>query len=114
MGGGGSYYSPSRRSSSSRRYSSRKNSGCYVATCVYGSYDCPQVWTLRRYRDFHLAKSLVGRMFVRIYYTISPFFVRCFGKKRWFKKICRQFLDKMILSLKNKGYKDSPYQDRTW
>ena len=20
-------------------------SGCYIATCVYGSYDCPQVWT---------------------------------------------------------------------
>ena len=26
--------------------------GCYVATCIYGSYDCPQVWTLRRYRDY--------------------------------------------------------------
>lgn len=31
--------------------------GCYVATCVYGSYDCPQVWTLRRYRDYKLAES---------------------------------------------------------
>ena len=29
----------------------KKKQGCYVATCVYGSYDCPQVWTLRRYRD---------------------------------------------------------------
>ena len=26
--------------------------GCYVATAVYGSYDCPEVWVLRRYRDF--------------------------------------------------------------
>ena len=24
---------------------------CYVATAVYGSYDCPEVWTLRRFRD---------------------------------------------------------------
>lgn len=27
------------------------NNGCYIATCVYGSYDCPQVWILRRFRD---------------------------------------------------------------
>ena len=27
------------------------DSGCYIATCVYGSYDCPQVQTLRRFRD---------------------------------------------------------------
>lgn len=24
-----------------------EKNGCYIATCVYGSYDCPQVWTLR-------------------------------------------------------------------
>ena len=30
----------------------KSSGGCYVATAVYGSYDCPQVWTLRRYRDY--------------------------------------------------------------
>ena len=44
--------------------------GCYVATCVYGSYDCPQVWTLRRYRDYTLVKTWYGRSFIRTYYTI--------------------------------------------
>ena len=34
-----------------------KKSGCYIATAVYGSYDCPQVWTLRRYRDYTLAET---------------------------------------------------------
>ena len=29
----------------------RPSRGCYIATAVYGSYDCPQVWTLRRYRS---------------------------------------------------------------
>ena len=28
------------------------NGACYVATAVYGSYDCPEVWTLRRFRDY--------------------------------------------------------------
>ncbi|NLX93020.1 MAG: hypothetical protein GXZ02_03995, partial [Clostridiales bacterium] len=38
--------------------------GCYVATAVYGSYDCPQVWTLRRYRDYTLAETWYGRAFI--------------------------------------------------
>ena len=29
-------------------YSNSNSGGCYVATAVYGSYDCPEVWTLRR------------------------------------------------------------------
>ena len=37
--------------------------GCYIDTCVYGSYDCPSVWTLRRFRDDMLAKTLVGRIY---------------------------------------------------
>ena len=41
--------------------------GCYVATAVYGSYDCPEVWTLRRYRDFELASTWYGRAFIRTY-----------------------------------------------
>ena len=42
----------------------RKKSGCYVATCVYGSYDCPEVWVLRRYRDYVLEESILGRAFI--------------------------------------------------
>ena len=30
----------------------QNENGCYIATCVYGSYDCPQVLTLRRFRDY--------------------------------------------------------------
>ncbi len=36
---------------------SNYNSGCYIATAVYGSYDCPEVWVLRRYRDYKLSKT---------------------------------------------------------
>ena len=53
--------------------------GCYVATCVYGSYDCPQVWTLRRFRDNMLAESRPGRAFIRVYYAVSPTLVKWFG-----------------------------------
>lgn len=60
-------------------------SGCFIATSVYGSYDCPEVWTLRRFRDNKLATNLFGRVFIRVYYFISPTLVRLFGKKHGFK-----------------------------
>ena len=85
--------------------------GCYIATCVYGSYDCPQVWTLRRFRDYTLATTWYGRLFIRCYYAISPTLVRMFGNTIWFKKIWKKRLDNMILSLQAKGVKDTPYCD---
>lgn len=88
--------------------------GCYIATAVYGSYDCPQVWTLRRYRDYTLAATWYGRAFIHCYYSISPTLVRWFGKKEWFKKPWRKFLDCMITNLKSKGIKDTPYEDKRW
>lgn len=91
-----------------------QKSGCYVATCVYGTYDCPQVWTLRRYRDFALAKKWYGQAFIRIYYAISPSIVKWFGNTNWFKKMWRGVLDEMVLSLNEKGYKNTPYNDKKW
>ncbi len=85
--------------------------GCYVATCVYGSYDCPEVWTLRRYRDFKLYKTLHGRIFIKVYYAISPTVVRLFGKTKWFNKIFKKKLDKMVCKLKYDGYESTPYND---
>ena len=46
--------------------------GCYVATAVYGSYDCPEVWTLRRYRDLYLAKSLLAMLSTRNWWPLRP------------------------------------------
>lgn len=88
-----------------------KSSGCYVATCIYGSYNCPQVWRLRRYRDSYLRKSILGKTFIRIYYAISPLLVKLFGNKNWFKIPIKKILDKMIIELSRKGYSDEPYVD---
>ncbi|MBQ8915058.1 MAG: hypothetical protein IJ046_02650 [Clostridia bacterium] len=88
--------------------------GCYVATCVYGSYDCPQVWTLRRYRDESLAKYWYGRAFIRAYYAISPTAVKLFGKTSWFKKLWKNKLDKMVKKLQDSGVESTPYNDIDW
>ena len=91
-----------------------QDGGCYVATCVYGSYDCPQVWTLRRYRDNTLASTWYGRAFIRTYYAISPTIVKWFGNTQWFKNLWKNKLDKMVFNLRSNGVEDTPYQDKDW
>ena len=86
--------------------------GCYVATCVYGSYDCPEVWTLRRYRDNTLRATWYGRLFIRVYYAVSPKLVKWFGKTKWFKKLWKGKLDRMVANLQAKGVESTPYQDQ--
>ncbi len=88
--------------------------GCYVATCVYGSYDCPQVWTLRRYRDDTLGSTWYGRAFIRVYYAISPTLVKWFGKTKWFKKMWQGKLDRMVKKLNAEGVENTPYIDKQW
>lgn len=91
-----------------------KSGGCYIATAVYGSYDCPEVWVLRRFRDYTLAEKWYGRLFIKVYYAISPSLVKLFGNTKWFKMIWRKRLDPMVAKLKNKGVKETPYIDRKW
>ena len=87
------------------------NGGCYIATCVYGSYDCPEVWILRRFRDNILMKKWYGRAFVNVYYAISPTLVQWFGNTKWFNDFCKPKLDKMVSYLSSIGIKDTPCVD---
>lgn len=86
--------------------------GCYIATAVYGSYDCPEVWVLRRFRDDVLLSNCFGRLFVKVYYAISPTLVKVMGGNRWFVSFWRRFLDRTISALKTKGFSDQKYNDR--
>ena len=88
--------------------------GCYVATSVYGSYDCPEVWTLRRFRDETLAQTWYGRLFIRAYYAVSPTAVKWFGDSEWFRNFFRDRLDKMVADLQSDGFASTPYDDPAW
>ena len=87
----------------------QKSGGCYIATAVYGTYDCPEVWTLRRYRDFSLTQRLYGRLFIKLYYVASPVVVKIFGRTKWFNAFWRGHLDGWVSALNERGYKDTPY-----
>ena len=92
----------------------QKSQGCYVATSVYGSYDCPEVWTLRRFRDNVLAETWYGRLFIRAYYAVSPTAVKLFGDSEWFQSFFRDRLDKLVSDLQEDGFESAPYEDRAW
>ena len=87
-----------------------KKEGCYVATCVYGSYDCPQVWTLRRFRDNILARHVFGRLFIALYYAISPTLVRLFGDTGWFRSFWKRQLDFLVAELRSRGVDHTPLE----
>ena len=98
--------------SPSSPHGNKPKSGCYIATAVYGNYDCPEVWTLRRYRDNVLDNSWYGRLFIQTYYTISPTLVKWFGKANWFRNLFVRPLNKWVAKLNKKGVEDTPYKDK--
>ena len=79
---------------------------------MYGSYDCPQVWTLRRFRDGVLGKNIFGRLFIKAYYAVSPALVSAFGNCTVFKRACRRILDRLVDILQRKGIDSSRYFDK--
>lgn len=74
--------------------------GCYIATMAYGDYEHPQVVILRNFRDETLAKSLLGRWFVKIYYHYSPILVEKLKDYHWINISIRTFLNLLIKFIK--------------
>lgn len=88
-----------------------KKQKCYIATCVYNSYETKELYVLRRYRDKHLRRSIFGRLFIRLYYFNAPIVIKLFGKRKWFNKMWKKILDKKVDKLIKKGYLDTYYED---
>ena len=105
-------YETARRNSRRSSTSGSSSDGCYIATAVYGSYDCPDVWTLRRFRDEVLRASVLGRLFIRGYYAASPGLARHLGSKPLFQKPVKMALDSFVSHLKKAGFRDTPYHGR--
>ena len=74
----------------------QSSGGCYIATMAYGDYDHPQVMELRKYRDQVLLKNYFGKLFVKIYYTVSPHLVKKLKNQNNINKLITSLLDKLI------------------
>lgn len=74
----------------------KRSTRCYIATQVYGNPFHPSVCILREYRDNTLSKYLLGRMFIRIYYIISPHLIVFIKSNQWIEKFIKKRLDKIV------------------
>ena len=72
------------------------NSGCYIATMVYGDYEHPQVLVLREFRDKILAQFLIGRLYIRFYYKYSPSWVKALEHNKMINKSIKKLLNVFI------------------
>ena len=82
-----------------------KPGGCYIATAVYGSCDAPEVLCLRQFRDETLATTLFGRLFIRLYYFLSPPIARRLKNTRRANAIVHRMLDAFIQKCLHRGQK---------
>lgn len=81
----------------------RSTEGCYIATAVYGGYDKPEVLILRQYRDNVLKRTLAGKLFIKIYYTLSPPLARKLKGNNWINRKIKGLLDSFVRKLKDKA-----------
>ena len=45
---------------------------CFIATATYGNSLAPEVVFFRSWRDTHLNKNILGKIFIKLYYRCSP------------------------------------------
>ena len=77
----------------------KKKEGCYIATMVYGDYNSEEVIVLRNYRDTTLKNNFIGKYFIKIYYSLSPIFVRTFEGNSWVNSRIKRILDRIVKKL---------------
>jgi hypothetical protein len=68
-----------------------KGKGCYIATACYGSYTHPDVQIFRSFRDNVLMHTIWGRLFISVYYNVSPPLARRIANVRWLATGIRKF-----------------------
>jgi hypothetical protein len=71
------------------RSAASQESPCFIATAAYETPYEPQIDRLRAFRDTILLRSIVGTVFVKFYYRISPPIAEWISKKPWRQIVTR-------------------------
>lgn len=79
-----------------------RKKGCFIATAVYGSPYANEVITLREFRDNWLLNYKFGKMFVSMYYWISPPLAKKISRNKYLKDIVKSMVIIPIIGLANK------------
>lgn len=83
-----------------------KKEGCFIATACYGDYNSREVLLLRSYRDTVLMRNSFGRLFIKIYYLISPTLANSIVKSDNAKSFIRNHFLKYIVAKIEQKIKD--------
>ena len=70
--------------------------GCFIATAVYHSPEALEVLVLQQWRDEVLLRSVCGRAFIRIYYSVSPSLATTLKHRTWLKKKLRVVISLLV------------------
>lgn len=74
-----------------------KRSQCLIATAACHSEEAPEVIFLYNFRDHYLAKSYWGRIFIRLYYFISPPIANLIARSEKLSRFTRKFFIKPLV-----------------
>lgn len=84
------------------KYTRRNNDlRCYVATSIYGK-DHFITNQLRCFRDDYLYQNMAGRIFVKLYYLLSPIAIKTIGNTMVFNKLSRKIILLILRKVRNK------------
>lgn len=78
----------------------QEKSNCFIATACYRDMFSEEVIFFRWYRDNKLNKKVIGRLFIKTYYKISPLFYNLLFNNPNLSKKVKFVLDKVYLKLK--------------
>lgn len=82
-------------------------SKCFIATAVYGNDNCYEVMVLRRFRDEILASKYTGKLFIKLYYIVSPHIAVLLEKNKLLSLLVKKIIDS-IVKIIEKYYRTSP------
>ncbi len=81
--------------------------GCFIATAVYENEYSPEVLYLREFRDDVLSMNILGRMFINIYYKVSPFLAQQISKSHIIKVTIRRVILCPLIGFLGRIYRKS-------
>ena len=76
--------------------------GCFIATAAFGSYQAPEVILLQKFRDRILLASEPGRLFVALYYRVSPPIAAFISHDELLRRAVRLSLKPLIFSIQHR------------